>query len=338
MKRLILAALAAVALFAQGYKINPFTGQLDMVGSGSGGVSTVGAGPTGALSCTGSTNVLCDIDTAYVPSKTGTNTWTGANSFAGASATAPAQTGTSLPATCTVGDQYFKSDATAGSNLYGCTSTNTWTLLGGSSGYPSDTTPPTYLWDHLCRVSTTGWLGGFQSSGGTALTHSSASGDPMCSGQYVVGTTDVGLIYSGDNGDKRVRLDGAFDITFDLKHPNDTTKELYIGILQGVTVTNDGCWIKAAYVDGTTTYKLYCRQGGTNGAETDMVSTLSTARQRFRLRRSGSTVYASINGGTEYSTTDRVPTTTSVGAPAIRWISLSGGSATLYFYRFGMAY
>jgi hypothetical protein len=55
----------------------------------------------------------------------------------------PAQTGTSLPGTCTVGDQYFKSDATAGQNLYGCTATNTWTQqAGGSSGSSTGTTLP----------------------------------------------------------------------------------------------------------------------------------------------------------------------------------------------------
>lgn len=46
------------------------------------------------------------------------------------------QVGTSLPATCTVGtDLYFKTDAIAGQNLYGCTATDTWTLQssGGSA-------------------------------------------------------------------------------------------------------------------------------------------------------------------------------------------------------------
>lgn len=46
----------------------------------------------------------------------------------------PFKTGTSLPATCSVGDMYFKSDASAGVNLYGCTSTNTWTLQGDGGG------------------------------------------------------------------------------------------------------------------------------------------------------------------------------------------------------------
>lgn len=50
---------------------------------------------------------------------------------------APAKTGTSLPGTCIVGDQYFKSDEPAGSNLYGCTIGNTWTKVG--SGAPTIT-------------------------------------------------------------------------------------------------------------------------------------------------------------------------------------------------------
>jgi len=42
--------------------------------------------------------------------------------------------GTTAPGTCTVGMVFFDTDATAGSNWYGCTATNTWTLMGGSGG------------------------------------------------------------------------------------------------------------------------------------------------------------------------------------------------------------
>lgn len=42
---------------------------------------------------------------------------------------------TTLPATCTVGQIFFDTDAaTAGNNLFGCTSTDTWTLLGDGGG------------------------------------------------------------------------------------------------------------------------------------------------------------------------------------------------------------
>lgn len=36
------------------------------------------------------------------------------------------------PTTCTIGEQYFATDAPAGANLYFCTATNTWTASGGS--------------------------------------------------------------------------------------------------------------------------------------------------------------------------------------------------------------
>lgn len=45
-----------------------------------------------------------------------------------------ANNGTSLPSTCSVGSMFFKSDATAGQNLYGCTATNAWTLQAGNGG------------------------------------------------------------------------------------------------------------------------------------------------------------------------------------------------------------
>jgi hypothetical protein len=39
-----------------------------------------------------------------------------------------------LPATCRVGELFFVTDATAGQNAYGCTATDTWTLLSGGGG------------------------------------------------------------------------------------------------------------------------------------------------------------------------------------------------------------
>lgn len=49
--------------------------------------------------------------------------------FSAYPSTKPVKVGTSLPGTCATGALYFKSDATAGSNLYGCVS-NTWYWMG----------------------------------------------------------------------------------------------------------------------------------------------------------------------------------------------------------------
>ena len=54
--------------------------------------------------------------------------------FGAAPFTRPFSTGTVLPATCTVGYMFYKSNAPAGQNLYGCTATNIWTLEAGGAG------------------------------------------------------------------------------------------------------------------------------------------------------------------------------------------------------------
>lgn len=54
--------------------------------------------------------------------------------FSGASSTRPSKTGTVLPAVCSTGETFFKSNASAGQNLYLCTAPNTWTVVNGSGG------------------------------------------------------------------------------------------------------------------------------------------------------------------------------------------------------------
>ena len=53
--------------------------------------------------------------------------------FSNANATKPFKSGTVLPATCTVGDAFFKTNAAAGANYFACTATNAWTLQSGCS-------------------------------------------------------------------------------------------------------------------------------------------------------------------------------------------------------------
>lgn len=70
-------------------------------------------------------------DAAVVATQTADNTFVGRQDATGASSTAPIKAGTSLPASCAVGDLYFKSNATAAKVQYACTATNTWTQQGG---------------------------------------------------------------------------------------------------------------------------------------------------------------------------------------------------------------
>lgn len=72
-------------------------------------------------------------DTANLPTKNGTNVYTGAQDASGSTHTIPAKTGlvANKPATCTVGEEYFASDSTAGQNKWYCTAANTWTQQVG---------------------------------------------------------------------------------------------------------------------------------------------------------------------------------------------------------------
>lgn len=58
--------------------------------------------------------------------------------------TLPVTVGTSLPATCILGQLFFNTAATPGSNLYGCIATNSWTLEGAVAS-PAVTLNPTSL-------------------------------------------------------------------------------------------------------------------------------------------------------------------------------------------------
>ena len=72
--------------------------------------------------------------TSYVLAQTQIDLRTQAKSvdFSNAGSTKPSKTGTVLPATCTVGETFLKTDAAPGANLYVCTAVNVWTVQGSS--------------------------------------------------------------------------------------------------------------------------------------------------------------------------------------------------------------
>lgn len=115
------------------------------------GTLPVGSGGTGATSTPTNGQLLIGNGTTYtantlaatanqikVTNTSGSITLGVADAFdiSGNTSTAPNKKGlgSAIPATCNVGETYFKTDATAGVNLYGCTSANTWTLLGDGGG------------------------------------------------------------------------------------------------------------------------------------------------------------------------------------------------------------
>jgi hypothetical protein len=54
--------------------------------------------------------------------------------FSAANLTKPMAAGTALPSTCSTGQMFFVTSASAGQNVFGCTATNSWSLEAGGSG------------------------------------------------------------------------------------------------------------------------------------------------------------------------------------------------------------
>ena len=184
------------------------------------------AGTGIAISSSGGGSSL-SIDTATVPQLGGSNAYTGANDFSGAAITKPSKIGTSLPTTCSVGESYQKTDATAASQWYLCTSTGTWTAQGGAGHTPNtDTGTNQATWqldsgnsgpklatdgsggwcfkDHsgnnLLCVSTTGALTSY-GSGGTQQEMTDSAADPSApaSGKTIL-YSKSGVLKSIANG------------------------------------------------------------------------------------------------------------------------------------------
>ena len=52
--------------------------------------------------------------------------------FTAAASTRPFKSGAALPGACSLGEMFYLTSAASGTNVYGCTATNLWTLEGGA--------------------------------------------------------------------------------------------------------------------------------------------------------------------------------------------------------------
>jgi hypothetical protein len=106
--------------------------------------------------------------------------------------TKPIQKGTTVPATCSVGQLFFKTDAVPGANLYGCVATDTWMVLAaGGAGLTNS------------GVSVSGNLPVYLDGSGTQLVDSGISGSPavlMTQPLYQAGTPLNCIGQVGDTG------------------------------------------------------------------------------------------------------------------------------------------
>lgn len=210
MRNALLILFAVSAAWAQ-YPIPGTTG-----GGGGGAVSSVTAGPTGALTCTPTTGaVVCDVDTAYVPNMTGSNTWTGVNDFSGATVTG-------------IGGG---SARTTYASLPACTSANSGTLyLLTDSIYTAQCNGTSYAyWTGAKYIPTLPWSNG--TTFGTGATITATTGSVLF---------DAGAPFGGDSIRAAIKALPAAPYTVILD----------IDMLQGGTVGSSSCGL--VITNGTT--------------------------------------------------------------------------------------
>lgn len=233
----------------------------------------------------------------------------------GAASTIPAKVGTTAPATCVVGEQFFNSDAAAGSNLMLCTAANTWTAVssagGGGGGGEQICGPGDVSWvcaaDEFVSGGTAslqiGALGWFSSNAAIAaqagarphygvvrMTTGATSGNNSVVSLQGTGSQVFGNIYTDTTKvweEKKIfRLGQSTDITF----------RIAFGVWgsNGLSVAR-GIGLRPTGGD----FAVVWGAGGEQGSVSTGVA-LDTAWHTFRLYTDGTAqkVYAQFDGGT----------------------------------------
>jgi hypothetical protein len=216
----------------------------------------------------------------------------------GATATIPAKVGTTAPATCTVGEQFFDSDATAGSNLLLCTATNTWSAVSGGGGggggdaacMPGDLRYVCWADDFFTGLSTSGMIGamGWQSwgSGSTAaragewpnvglhrLTTGTASGN--ISGISLAGAGGLGNWFANGVRESEVKF------VFRLNSASDSNFRMAVGALNVSTGgVQNGFGVGKG---GNNNFHLFVGVGGEQGTTADFGVAVDNAWHTLRF-------------------------------------------------------
>ncbi len=150
--------------------------------------------------------------------------------FSGANTTKPLKSGTVLPATCGVGEMFYLTSAAPGTNVYGCTSANAWTLQSGGSSLPAvtgnsgktlTTDGTNYLWTSLggdisgqVHTATVTQIQGLPVAAATPatgqiLTWTGSSWAPQNAPSGTGGTTGSGVTMASQLGDFQVTRTSA---------------------------------------------------------------------------------------------------------------------------------
>ena len=232
-------------------------------------------------------------------------------------------------ANCTVGERYFRTDATAGQNLYLCTATNTWTQVSGGGGSSYTATGISCAEDFVAGIDTgasqhigvCGWRAASASGSGTmnyASNEADAPGIYNLQGAgsasddiYMVATTAQG-------GVPRTTFLGSaqWDITARIKIASIASRAFYVGVASSpgsISGTTDGCWVLKN--SAAANFFLRCRTTSSNSDSSTFGTAADGTWVVMRVWKVGTTVYAKV--GTSIDTV--ISTATGSADASLTW-------------------
>lgn len=269
----------------------------------------------------------------------------GAWNAGGASSTIPAKVGTGLPATCVVGEQFFRSDAQAGQNIHLCTAENTWTQVSGAGSSGSS--------EAWCLPGDLRWVCAVEEfiSGGTASLQAGQLGWWHTSGTFSVQTgarPHYGVARmttgttSGNSGiialhNTTYPIGNVFADTtkvWDTKFVFKLGQTSDIGFRVGFGQSASGWSLVGIGMAAGATGGDFGVTAGTGGSEQAMASfgvALDTNWHTFRVYSDGTAnkIYATLDGGTPVTVCPSGCTIT-VAAGSSLWTSASAGTPWFY--------
>lgn len=249
--------------------------------------------------------------------------------FTGSASTAPMKSGTVLPAACSVGQAFFKTDAAAGQNIYLCTADNTWTQVqGGGGGGSFDWKPDSrYIWAKAEFLGTY-WSASSHSEGGFVFTRSEGSqnlnnptggqGAALTLGTASISTTTTSgnrtrystMLQTASFTNSASGLYGMTTVPWEIvvvfrwptaDYLSNSTTVVALG-QDSVGWPPRGMGVR--YIDGTDTYLTLYSSGsdGSWGGTAATTVTPGTEWHRLKIRSDGTSAYkvwVSIDGGPE---------------------------------------
>jgi hypothetical protein len=204
--------------------------------------------------------------------------------FTAANSTRPIKTGTVLPATCVAGDTFFKTDAQAGENLYGCPAANTWSVQGGIPSGPEAMLPVPCTTGETYFV--TDAPAGGNVYGCTATNVWSAQGNlSIKSGGITVGTrnaanfiTGVGLMSTASDDGSEINIQSALDTAVVQTQPGEQSGSALLCASGSGSASQYKCSLNPTLAAYTSGMILHWKPdvAGAGGPTTVNVDTLGT--------------------------------------------------------------